>query len=747
MKRKVPSQPKKNSENYLKFVPQLEELDVSYNRLYKLGGCLNPPLKKISFIYANHNNIGKITSDLCKNKNLSYLDIHVNPIREVPKSIAMLSLLKSLNISSCKITKISKKVGMLYRLGTLRLNNNRLKKFNVDLSQMTELSHLDLSSNRFEEFPTEIFTGTRLEFLDLSRNNISTIPDQIESLKNLHSLNLNSTLINNLPNEIVELKTLLRISARFTKIGPEPPKILFKIRSLQVLDLTGCELTKLTKKFNGKTFPSLEELYLAYNKLTVIPKEIKTLKKPLSKLWLIGNPLKNDEEKKIADLSQQALICKIFDVKAKKKKSIFEHQLLNNKRNTNENESSDNNNNDENINENKEINEMMEVDLLSDSDEDNVNNNSNISNNNNNKKKNNVIQEQIIQISNEKSVIKIPRGVSMLSTLALKDKIKGTIIGCCIGDAFALATYGMTKREAAEKYQFGAFYYENIITDNLRSRWENGDWTDDADQMILIILSILDNQGLIKPRDFASKLFNWSKNGFSELNDPDNYNVPLGATLSKTLRNPDFLKNPHKISKKVYEELKPKSAGNGAIMRTAILGIPHFYDLDKVREQTIDICRVTHYDPRCSMSCLVITYIIAYLCQGESNINKIIQHSIEKATFGITKEKYIQELKKYCNATTWSDLELDDSITSRYTFKAMGSGILSLKKLQQNEEWDQILTEVIFQGGDTNANGAISGALIGCAIGFSGFRESHLLNMPHLKWLELLVERLFQLMF
>ena len=30
-----------------------------------------------------------------------------------------------------------------------------------------------------------------------------------------------------------------------------------------------------------------------------------------------------------------------------------------------------------------------------------------------------------------------------------------------------------------------------------RSRWETGDWTDDSDQMILILLSLLDNDGKV----------------------------------------------------------------------------------------------------------------------------------------------------------------------------------------------------------------------------------------------------------
>lgn len=34
--------------------------------------------------------------------------------------------------------------------------------------------------------------------------------------------------------------------------------------------------------------------------------------------------------------------------------------------------------------------------------------------------------------------------------------------------------------------------------DSHRRKWETGDWTDDSDQMILILQSLLDNKGKVK---------------------------------------------------------------------------------------------------------------------------------------------------------------------------------------------------------------------------------------------------------
>ena len=40
--------------------------------------------------------------------------------------------------------------------------------------------------------------------------------------------------------------------------------------------------------------------------------------------------------------------------------------------------------------------------------------------------------------------------------------------------------------------------YELKCEDYHRSRWETGDWTDDSDQMILILLTLLDNHGQVR---------------------------------------------------------------------------------------------------------------------------------------------------------------------------------------------------------------------------------------------------------
>ena len=54
---------------------------------------------------------------------------------------------------------------------------------------------------------------------------------------------------------------------------------------------------------------------------------------------------------------------------------------------------------------------------------------------------------------------------------------------------------------------------------NFDLRWEHGDWTDDTDQMVLILQMIVEGQGRVDRCAFAEKMHHWMKNGFKELGD------------------------------------------------------------------------------------------------------------------------------------------------------------------------------------------------------------------------------------
>ena len=58
-----------------------------------------------------------------------------------------------------------------------------------------------------------------------------------------------------------------------------------------------------------------------------------------------------------------------------------------------------------------------------------------------------------------------------------------------------------------------------ILCTLANTRWEAGDWTDDTDQLLLILQMIVERGGSVDKCVFAGKMRHWRHKGFPELKD------------------------------------------------------------------------------------------------------------------------------------------------------------------------------------------------------------------------------------
>jgi ADP-ribosylglycohydrolase len=285
-----------------------------------------------------------------------------------------------------------------------------------------------------------------------------------------------------------------------------------------------------------------------------------------------------------------------------------------------------------------------------------------------------------------------------------KDKIKGVFFGQACGDALGLGTEFLSKELIKSYYPNGLTRYDQIISDNHRSRWKTGQWTDDTDQFLCICDSIIKNK-LVHENHFAEELYRWYAG------TP----MGIGRTVLKVVSLPEFTKYPQRAAEIVWKMSKKRIASNGAIMRTSILGTWEFWDLKKVAANTERIAKVTHWDPRCVGSSVIITLIIANLLESGTllNDNQIKNIAIQ---YDSRILPYIEKSK----SNDIEELELDDPDNMGYTLKALSAGLWAFFNAKSFEE---ALLRVVNEGGDADTNASVAGSLLGAKFGYEAIPD------------------------
>ncbi len=298
-----------------------------------------------------------------------------------------------------------------------------------------------------------------------------------------------------------------------------------------------------------------------------------------------------------------------------------------------------------------------------------------------------------------------------------KSKLKGLIIGHALGDAMGAF---FEFRCLISKEEVRDFIKNKNYKINFMKRDTKWDWTDDTDQLILIMDLI--NEGDINNITlFAKKLQNWVNNGFSEFGDTKGEGC--GGHSFTVITHPDFISNPIEVSKNKYNETG--SAANGSLMRTSILAtLKKKYN--EILKYTEIISQVTHYSELCTIACQVqVTLLLGVLYDiDENKIYKLVEKLVNKN----------EESLKYYNKSNNLDLIILNDTTMGYCMKTMAVGLWSYRN--RDRPFLCIMGEIIYRGGDTDTNCCVAGAIIGAYKGIENIPEEWINKMPHINWLK-----------
>ena len=281
----------------------------------------------------------------------------------------------------------------------------------------------------------------------------------------------------------------------------------------------------------------------------------------------------------------------------------------------------------------------------------------------------------------------------------IKDRVAGCLWGQAIGDALGLGTEFMSMDEVSHNYPEGLSNYSQIGEDF-------GRWTDDTDMMLCIAMAIIADKD-VKPKTIAHNFKEWYKSS----------PVDIGVTTAKILSLYEYEASPYEVARMMWERSGKNNAGNGGVMRTSVVGLWN----ENVAENAERICRLTHADPRCVGSCVIISELIDSLVwqDKELSFEELLQIG----------EKYDSRIKPYLETARNGMLEvfeLDDEQTMGYTLKTMGCAVWCLYHVDNFKEG---LLKVVNAGGDADTNAAVTCAVLGAKYGRKVIPEYYIQNL------------------
>lgn len=365
--------------------------------------------------------------------------------------------------------------------------------------------------------------------------------------------------------------------------------------------------------------------------------------------------------------------------------------------------------------------------------------------------------------------------IQAMNSMRIKDKQIGGMMGQACGDAIGLFTEFTTRDEAQEMMaghpiELGPDYpekFQNGYNWGHINRFIKNGWTDDTDQALSLLRALYLQMNQKEDETlcsfellFARELKKWRCYGLrtedSFIGRSDPYCMGLGALVESVLRKSSFLKHAKQTAEDVWGKkrdipLQNRPAANGAIMRTAPIGLIFYRSLNDVIFYTIEACKVTHADPRCIASCIAFNVAIALSLRGydcdtlfkaaeevglaslryelDLVAEKELLSEEETKDLDTLYEKLAEDFKAHLHGD-WDSLDLDEGYKDSkkmnkigYTFKCLGAAFYALRLASQEEEKDDNLFRTIIEmiaaeGGDADTNGAAAGALLGAYLGF-----------------------------
>lgn len=244
---------------------ELLSLDLSHNEITDLPLAAFAGLARLRHLNLAHNDLSVVRFQLFRQlADIERLDMSHNRLVWFPDNFfAPNRMLRELRLNGNRIGGLSKhSLFGLTELHALDLSDNQLIAVDRNaLESLVNLRHLNLSVNPFDSLSSAMFNGLlHLRVVDLSHSAFRKLPNGVfANTVELEELIVEHSAIERLGNWIARNNATVNAN------------ILTRLRVVRIQGNVNL------RDIDGVTFastPALEELHLAYNRLTSLPKEL-----------------------------------------------------------------------------------------------------------------------------------------------------------------------------------------------------------------------------------------------------------------------------------------------------------------------------------------------------------------------------------------------------------------------------------------------------------------------------------------
>jgi len=291
----------------------------------------------------------------------------------------------------------------------------------------------------------------------------------------------------------------------------------------------------------------------------------------------------------------------------------------------------------------------------------------------------------------------------------------GALMGLAIGDA--LGTTNEFKTLKAPVFPGLAIGPLEDIKGGGPFGVKAGQVTDDTQMACCLYLSLA-THGAYDIRDAAQRYVAWAKHAFD-----------VGGQISSALA---VMKpqQPTSAGRAIWLAAGKHPAANGSLMRTAPIGALLAAPIERRTAAVLDSA-ITHFDPKCRISCAALDSAIAAGIAGASaeEMHGAAVAEVADAAALIGEDYESDDLSKAIEAVR-EDLGLastaDPDLYGDTVHIQKSQGFvrvafrLAFWELLHRDGFAEAVLDVANRGGDADTNAAITGALVGSAVGIEG---------------------------